>query len=407
MNRMPPYEARLVRASVFVWIGLLCLFGSLSSPGLQDSRRPLLFVVLLALHLALHWIMLYRSVPPRRHLAYFVVQTGLVVGIGLAQPYITLTLGLFAILAGQAAAYGWTSVRLAALIGAFVALLALIASATVERNVTLFTPLWASPFILLVVAVVRLYQRQIRARDHAEAVVAELNQAHVELKQAHEQLRAYADQVEDLTLLAERQRIARELHDTLAQGLAGVILQLEAAQAHLADGRTARAGEIVQHAMVRARTALANSRRTIDNLRGERPTRDEFAAALRAEVERFTAATALECQLELHDLPALSEPVQQHALRAVAECLANVARHARARQVWLRIAHEDHQLLLDVRDDGVGFDPAAIGRQRGHYGLLGLYERAQLTGGSLDITSAPGAGTRVRLRMPLRSEVAA
>lgn len=381
---MLPHQARLARVSVFLWIGLLCLFGWLS--GLRQTPYPLLLVALLALHSALHWVMLYRSVPVRWRLAYVGLQTGLVVGIGVIQPYITLALGLFAILAGQAAAYGWTPRQLAALIGAYVGLMALVAGATVGRDVALLAPLWATAFISMVVAVVTLYQRQV---------------------QAHEQVRAYAEQVEDLTLLAERQRIARELHDTLAQGLAGLILQLEAAQAHLRDGRSDRAQEIVQHAMVRARTALATSRRTIDNLRSEQPPADDFGAALRAEVERFTAATALACHLELQPLPALSPSVQEHALRALAECLANVARHARATELWLQVAQVDDTLVLDIRDDGIGFDVAAIGQQRGHYGLVGLHERAQLTGGVLDVTSAPGAGTRVRLRLPLRSEVAA
>jgi two-component system, NarL family, sensor histidine kinase YdfH len=389
-------EARLARASVFLWIALLCLFGWVSDLG--ETQQPVIFVALLAVHVGLHWIMLYRAIPQRWHLAYFAVQSVLVVGIGLSQSYITLVLGLFAILAGQAAAYGFTTRQLGVLIGVYVGLMAIVAAATVDLELALFAPLWATTFFLMIVAVVTLYQRQVQARDHAEAVVAEL-------QQAHEQLRAYAERVEDLTLMAERQRIARELHDTLAQGLAGLILQLEAAQAHLINGQPTRAQAIVQHAMARARTSLANSRRTIDNLRSDPAGDDDLGAAIRDEVARFTAATTLPCHLDLGDLPPLSDPIQEHVLRTISECLTNVARHARAREVWVRVVRENDDLILEVCDDGIGFDPAAIRQQPGHYGLMGLHERAQITGGALRITSAPGTGTAVRLKIPLAGGV--
>ena len=396
---MPVNEARLVRASVFLWIGLLCLFGWVSVPGLFQTPHVVLVIVLLALHVALHWAMLYRSMPASWRLVYFGLQGGLVFGIGALTPYITLPLGLFAILTGQVLGYNLRPWQRAAFISAYMLLMTLLLWFVEDIEQAMFAPLLAGmfAFLLMVMAVVTLYQRQVQARDQAEAAVAEL-------KHAHDQLRAYAEQVEDLTLIGERQRIARELHDTLAQGLAGLILQLEAVEAHLVNGRAVRAQEIVQHAMVRARTALADSRRTIDHLRSDGLATDDVGAALRDEIARFRTATGLACQLELGDLPALSEPLQDHVLRAISESLTNVARHAQATQVWVRVALDEDALLLDVRDDGIGFDLSALQSQRGHYGLLGLNERAQLTGGMLDITSAPGAGTRVRLRLPLVGE---
>ncbi|HEU4326148.1 MAG TPA: sensor histidine kinase [Roseiflexaceae bacterium] len=390
-------EARLVRASVFLWIGLLCLFGWASVPGLFKTQHVALLLALLGLHVALHWWMLYRSVPARWLLAYFAVQSALVFSMGWFTPYVTLPLGLFAILAGQATGYLLRLWQRGALIGLYVVLMAVLISAVEGLDRSLIPPMLAgvSAFLLMVVVVVTLYQRQVQARGQAEAAVAEL-------KRAHEQLRAYAERVEDLTLMSERQRMARELHDTLAQGLAGLILQLEAVEAHLAQGRAARAQEIVRQAMARARTALADSRRTIDQLRNDGLPADDFGAALRAEVAGFCAIAALDCHLDLGELPPLPEEVQDHALRAVAESLTNVARHARASQAWVRVARDGDALALEIRDDGVGFDPHALRPQQGHYGLLGLRERAELTGGTLDILSAPGAGTRVRLRLPLR-----
>ncbi len=392
-------EAGLVRASVFLWIGLLCLFGWVSVPGLFQPSSAVPLIALLGLHVALHWCMLYRRIPARWWLVYFAAQSGLVFGIGWLTPYVTLPLGLFAILAGQAAGYDLGTWQRGAFLGLYVVLMTVLISAAEGFERGMLPPMLAgvSAFLLMVVVVVTLYQRQVRARAQAEAAVAEL-------RRAHEQLRAYAERVEDLTLMSERQRMARELHDTLAQGLAGLILQLEAVEAHLAQGRAARAQEIVRQAMGRARTALADSRRTIDHLRSEGQAADDFGTALRAEVAGFSAATALACHLDLGELPPLPEAVQDHALRAVAESLTNAARHARARQVWVRAMRDGDALDLEIRDDGVGFDPQALRPQQGHYGLLGLRERAELTGGALDITSAPGAGTRVRLRLPLAAK---
>ncbi len=92
-------------------------------------------------------------------------------------------------------------------------------------------------------------------------------------------------------------------------------------------------------------------------------------------------------------------------LRTVSEGLSNIARHANASQAGVRLSSRDGQLLVEVRDDGGGFDPQAVGA--GHYGLLGVRERARLAGGSMQIDSAPGAGTVISLKLPLSTETQA
>jgi NarL family two-component system sensor histidine kinase YdfH len=207
--------------------------------------------------------------------------------------------------------------------------------------------------------------------------------------------------VEDLTLAAERQRLARELHDTLAQGLAGLILQLEAVDSHLARGGVERAQAIVRQAMTRARLTLADARRAISDLRAEDALPADLDQAIRDEVERFTAATGLPCDLDLQPLPALPERLREQAFRTVTEGLTNIAHHARAQRVTVQVASRDGALEVKVWDDGVGFDPLAVSEQVGHYGLVGLRERARLAGGSLTVTSTPGQGTTIGLRLPL------
>jgi NarL family two-component system sensor histidine kinase YdfH len=254
--------------------------------------------------------------------------------------------------------------------------------------------LFAPPLTLFVVIYVVLYGRQVEARERAQTLLRDLEAAHRELAD-------YAARVEDLTLAAERQRMARELHDTLAQGVAGLILQLEAVDSHLAAGRTERAQGIVQQAMGRARATLADARQAIGDLRKTQLSAPDLTSALRDETAHFTDATAIPCALDLALPDLLSNTLCEHVLRTVAEELTNVARHAQAQHVWVSAREAEDWLVVEVRDDGVGFDPAAVLARAGHYGLIGLRERARLVGGTLDIASRPGDGTRLTLRLPL------
>ncbi len=129
------------------------------------------------------------------------------------------------------------------------------------------------------------------------------------------------------------------------------------------------------------------------------PRRAIVGEAVRDQAAHFTDATGIPCALDI-SLPAeLPETASEYALRAVTEGLTNIARHAQAQHVWVLVASGDENLIVEVRDDGRGFDPAAV--PAGHYGLLGIRERARLAGGTLEISSAPGAGTTWRLRLAL------
>jgi NarL family two-component system sensor histidine kinase YdfH len=147
---------------------------------------------------------------------------------------------------------------------------------------------------------------------------------------------------------------------------------------------------------------LRKARAAIDDLRAEALFAPEIIEAIDQRARRFHAATgiAYELDAQLPDNLLLSSTVSLHARRAVAETLENVARHAEATTVWLRLHLADRCLLIEVEDDGVGFDAEAAVRP-GHYGIIGLKERARLTGGRFSIESAPGDGTNVQLRLPL------
>ncbi|HLB50215.1 MAG TPA: sensor histidine kinase [Anaerolineales bacterium] len=371
-------------------------FAVYSTPDLRAPIRLIPFTAIMLIHAALHWISpRFTTGQLRPAIVYLTIQGVLAFALNLLAHNLSIAFGLYAALIGEAVG-ALRDRRLAA--GAIATYLALGSINFVLGAGWGSLSSWffaALPMTLFVVIYVVLYQRQAEARERAQALLAEL-------ETAHRQLVEYAAQVEDLTLANERQRMARELHDTLAQGLAGLILQLEAANSHLTSNRFDRAQMILQQAMARARATLADSRRAIDDLRTGAGR--DAAEAIRVEVSRFTEATGIPCSLDLTLLPALPDSIREHALRAISEGLNNVARHAKAKEASVRVGSSNGWLEIEVRDDGVGFDPVAAKQQSGHYGLLGMRERARLAGGALEIDSARGSGTTLKLRLPVKVE---
>jgi len=382
-------EARIFFVVVTLALGGSAILAVNSIPALRASARLIPFVILMILHIALYWLSPAFMTSPRHMLGYLVVQAMLVFIITLFPRDLSMILSLYPALLGIAVGMQREKRRIVAVIIVWLCL------ATLNLILVLgfaALPTWlmfAPPLTFFVVIYVVLYLRQVEARDHARVLLRDLEAAHRELAD-------YAARVEDLTLAAERQRMARELHDTLAQGVAGLVLQLEAADSHLAAGRAERAQGIVQQAMGRARDTLADARRAIEDLRAVPPAVD-LEDALRHEVTRFTDATGIPCALDFALTVPLPEATAEHLLRIVAEGLTNIARHAQAAHAWVTIAESDGDVTIEVGDDGVGFDPTAAFDQPGHYGLLGMRERARLAGGTLVVESMPGAGTRVKI----------
>jgi len=226
-----------------------------------------------------------------------------------------------------------------------------------------------------------------------------------QLARSHQQLQIASTQIKELTRQAERQRLARDLHDTLAQGLAGLVMQLEVANSHLLRSRVERGQELVQEALSGARATLISARQAIDDLRAEGSASERLVERLQEETRRFTSTTGLVCQVCPADFAALPQAFSEPVSRLIMEGLQNIARHAHAQQVWIEVRREQEQYVFAVRDDGRGFDPEALlhgnNGTTGHYGLLGLREQAGLAGGQLDIRSAPGQGTTLLLRLAL------
>jgi NarL family two-component system sensor histidine kinase YdfH len=362
---------------------------SLCAPG-----RLALFTALVLVHGGLYWISTRRETPRRWWPVYFVVQVALNFAIGLLTRGHWLALGLYMGLVGQTTGALWPDLRgigLAVFLSLALLTLNLIVSWGLEGLVQ-FLPIAGLMFAFVVIYVL-LFVRQSQARERAQTLLREL-------ETAHRKLQEYAAQVEELTISQERERMARELHDTLAQGLAGLILQLEAADSHLESGDPARAQAVVQQAMRRARTTLHEARRAIQALRPAMLEQGNLIDALGREIDQFSATTGVRTTFEVDGGPPdVSPEMAQDLLRIVQESLSNVARHAHAGHVLVRLAKVDGGLQMVVQDDGVGFEPQDGLERPGSFGLAGMQERAARLEGVLRVESAVGRGTRVVLNV--------
>lgn len=225
--------------------------------------------------------------------------------------------------------------------------------------------------------------------DERERVAAELAEAHRENLALHELL---LGQARSAGVAQERARLSREIHDTVAQGLVGVIRQLEALPGDL--GQSARPGiERAEHA---ARDCLSEARRAVRALAPHQLAKDDLTSALRGLIERWAASQVTPAELVVVGAPVAGDG-DDVVLRVTQESLANVARHARASSVTVTLSWLPDTLLLDVADDGVGFDPDTIVRGRG---LSGMKERLAEVGGHLIVESEPGHGTTIAAKVP-------
>ena len=217
------------------------------------------------------------------------------------------------------------------------------------------------------------------------------------LAAANQQLARYAATTEQLAVSQERNRLARDLHDTLAHSLSGASVQLEAVQA-LWDVNADAARRMLDQATATTRNGLTEARRALQALRAK-PLEDlGLALAISTLAESVAARTGLKLDLDVHNhLDHLAPEVEQCIYRVAQEALTNVTRHADARSLRVALARDNGPLTLTIADDGRGFDPAAVNGT--HYGLKGLRERAEMIGATLEVGSQPQQGTTVHLML--------
>jgi two-component system, NarL family, sensor kinase len=209
----------------------------------------------------------------------------------------------------------------------------------------------------------------------------------------------------NLGALEERNRIAREIHDTLAQGLSAIALHLETADALLTPQTGAAVGteaiqRSVQKALALARTNLEEARRSMHDLRATPLQGRTLARALEELVHDVAARGHLAAEVEvIGGSHPLAVAVEAGLYRVAQEALTNICNHATASRVQVRLVISPARAQLTIEDNGRGFDESALPQER--YGILGMNERVRLLGGHLTIHTAPGQGTRVEVEVPL------
>jgi len=196
-----------------------------------------------------------------------------------------------------------------------------------------------------------------------------------------------------LAVSRERNRLARDLHDTLAHSLAALSVQLEALRTLLTHDPAA-AQDALNGVTTLARNGLEESRQAIQALRTDPLKTTGLVGALRNTLQAFQARTGVRTNLIVagHE-PDLTDEEAQALFRIAEEALTNVERHAAAQRATVRLAFGNDRIDLVIQDDGVGFDPATVDPD--HYGLTGIRERAAMIGATLKVHSRPGGGTRI------------
>lgn len=215
-----------------------------------------------------------------------------------------------------------------------------------------------------------------------------------------ERARARADAEARVALvMRERLKIAHDLHDTIVHALVAVVAQLGLVR-KIVDRAPERSIDEIARADAAARQGLAQARAALGQVRFERAGLDGLGAALARAAQRFEARTGVAVALSVAPhAAALAGERAEILYRIVEEALRNIETHANAAQVRLSAQTTDAHAIIEIADDGCGFDPNR--RRDGHYGLVGMAEQAEMIGGRLEVETAPGAGARLIARAPL------
>ncbi len=391
-NKLKPIDSNEFiesRVPVAVWITLV--YGT--ALFLQNLTQPLLvasifFTIIMALYLALYFVAstLFVKVP----WIYFGIQGLLIVISAFIMPTGSpaIFFGLIPIMISQSIGIYYHSIKVICTFFFFYIIFFIdIYIANRSKDLVTFVPLFLF-IIIFVSAYSLLFSKQVKARIRTQKVLRELEFAY--------------EEVEELTLANERQRMARDLHDTLAQGLAGIIMQLEAVNTHLSNENTKRAQEIVQNSMKQARRTLSDARLVIDDLRFQSDSDIDFVNQIKNEINHFKAIVNISTTLDIRVESNLPTKLVEHSLYIVRECLTNITKHSKAKNVSVKIIEDTNQMCMNILDDGIGFNAKLLNKLYGHYGLLGITERIRVIGGSIEIQSTKKTGTSINVKLPIK-----
>jgi len=398
---VPMLQTRLAKRDILVaQLGLYAILTAVALVGVGKAPTPLARAATIALLLVFGLLMLPTTVMSRAQAPRWTVHAGMAAqaAVTAALMYLsadwTLFAVLFFILSVQAVllypvrtAFVW--------IAGFVAISAALGLGKWGWPGGLVTlPLYGGGYGL-VAALAHALAGAETARHKSQALVEEL-------QAAHEKMQEYAGRIEELAVVEERSRLAREMHDTLGHRLTVAAVQLEGAQ-RLIEADPDRAAQMVGTVREQVREALAELRQTVAALRA--PLEADLSlphalARLAAHFEQATGITVHQVLPRAEELPDLPDTHRLAVYRAAQEALTNIQRHAEAGQVWLVLAGDGGAVTLLVGDDGKGI--SLSGDQAG-FGLRGLRERAVRLGGEIHVEPRRGGGTQLSFRLPVES----
>jgi signal transduction histidine kinase len=228
-------------------------------------------------------------------------------------------------------------------------------------------------------------------------LTSKLRRTAEQARQREQEMRRLYTQAQELAALQERQRLARELHDSVSQALYGMSLGAHTAREALESHDTEQSLASLEYVIALAEAGLAEMRALIFELRPESLASEGLVAALQKQIAVLRARYHLAVEANLDEEGDLSLERKEAVYRIAQEALHNIVKHAHASRVTLRLACQDGEIILEISDDGRGFDPT--GAFPGHLGLASMRERAERLGGTLTIESAPGHGTRLRVKL--------
>jgi len=258
------------------------------------------------------------------------------------------------------------------------------------------------PLIFVYAVVYFLLAAFIAIIREAEAARRESQQQQVDLQSAHRQLQTYTARAEQLAVLQERNRLARELHDSVTQSLYSLTLFTEAAR-HMAEEIGQESLEqYIQQIGIMGQQALKEMRLLIYELRPPELEREGLVRTLRKRLEAVEGRAGVEARLVADEIVQLPRDVEQELYRIAQEALNNALKHAAADTVIVYLRQSNKSIELEIVDDGVGFDPKVL-PNGGGIGLKNIRDRAENIGGSLIVSSQPGEGTSVKVTVQLKT----
>lgn len=232
-----------------------------------------------------------------------------------------------------------------------------------------------------------LYSNQVRAFEKTQRLLVEIETAN--------------EKIEELARESERQKLARDIHDTLLQGMAGVLLKMEALDIHLENGNVEKSQQIAQKIANQTRDSLKESREIINGLRLHDEIKRDLGLAIDKEIEIFRQQTAIDINVNKTGYHYGAVVTEKNIAYIIREILMNINKHAKATKVNIIAVLEVDRIIIRVEDNGVGFDYKHFHRIYGHYGIIGMQERAKVINGQLNIESEKQYGTCITLTVKI------